>query len=154
MKNLIYNVKAVSFVFFIIVFFMGSGEGASGNGFDDFYSDDYYLDTEVEEKGLSTREEERVGPNPQRLYCKRLWNKYYSEKGVDIQVSTRGKYDEIVVFRCPDCSLEKHFVNPFLEGEKDGMTGMERIRACGYTKAVFIGTRGISEIERDVTIDE
>ena len=95
-------------------------------------------------------EKEKVSPNPQRIYCMKYWNKYYSERGIDIDVSTRGQYDETVVFSCPQCSLEEHFVEPFLQAETDGLTGRERIKACGYTKAIFIGSKGIREIEKDI----
>ena len=94
--------------------------------------------------------EEVILPNPQREYCMLSWNKYYSENKIDIKVSTRGQYDEIVVFTCPDCSLEKHYVDPFLETETNGLTGAQRIKACGFLKAQFKGSKGLRVIERDI----
>ena len=78
------------------------------------------------------------------------WNEYYKNEGTDILVSTRGEYDEIVVFNCPECSSEEHFVEPFLNTRTYGMTGTERIRACGFIKAVFKGSKGFLEIEREI----
>lgn len=96
-------------------------------------------------------EEDMIGPDPQRSYCVNYWNEYYKKmKKANITVSSKGEFDEIVVFSCPDCSLEKHYVEPFLNTEVDGMTGMDRIRECGFTKAVFKGSKGLREIEREV----
>lgn len=94
--------------------------------------------------------EDKTGPDPQRIYCKKYWNSYYSEYDIDVEVTTRGEYDEIVVFNCPQCSLEEHYVDPFMNTVTDGLSGEERIRACGFKKAVFIGAKGIREIERDI----
>ena len=94
--------------------------------------------------------EEVILPNPQREYCMLTWNKYYSDHNININVSTRGVHDEIVVFTCPDCSLEKHYVDPFLNTETNGLTGAERVKACGFVKAVFKGAKGLREIERDI----
>lgn len=92
--------------------------------------------------------EVQVGPNPQRGYCVLYWNKYYSDNDIDISVSSRGLYDEVVVFTCPDCSLEEHYVEPFLNAEANGVTGVERIKACGFTKAIFKGAKGLRETTR------
>ncbi|NIP32017.1 MAG: hypothetical protein GTO02_21420 [Candidatus Dadabacteria bacterium] len=91
-----------------------------------------------------------ISENPQRNYCKLHWNEYYRSENTNITVSTRGKYDEIVVFTCHECNSEEHFVEPFLNTRTYGMTGIERIRACGFLKAVFKGGKGIQEIERDI----
>lgn len=91
-----------------------------------------------------------VQQNPQRLYCAALWNTYYEKEGFEIQVLTRGVHNEVVVFRCPDCSLEKEFVDPFLVSEYQGKTGMERIKECGFLVAIFKGGRGIQEIIKPV----
>ena len=79
-----------------------------------------------------------------------MWNKYYEKEKAEIRVSTRGKYYETVVFTCPNCSLEEYFVNPFLNTEYQGKTGMDRIKECGFTQVVFRGGRGIQEIVRQV----
>lgn len=91
-----------------------------------------------------------VTQNPQRVYCAALWSAYYKKEGFEIQVLTRGKYNEVVVFRCPDCSLEKEFVDPFLASENQGKTGMDRIKECGFLVAIFKGGRGIQEIVKQV----
>ncbi len=101
------------------------------------------IEVEVEEDG--------IGPDPQRLYCVSYWNEYYKRmKKANIKVSSKGEFDEIIVFNCPDCSLEKHYVEPFLNTEIDGLTGLERIRECGFTQAVFKGSKGLREIVRVV----
>ncbi|MGI9534214.1 MAG: hypothetical protein ACR2NW_04635 [Thermodesulfobacteriota bacterium] len=94
-----------------------------------------------------------LGPNPQREYCMLYWNKYYKENMVDIKVTTEGRYDEIVVFTCPDCSLEEHYVEPFLNTNVDGKTGADKIKECGFVKAKFQGGKGIQEIEKVLLTD-
>lgn len=89
--------------------------------------------------------------NHQRIYCVEYWNEYYNKmKKADIEVSSRGNYDEVIVFNCPNCSLEEHYVEPFLNTEVDGLTGYDRIKQCGFTKAVFKGSKGLREIEKAV----
>ena len=94
-----------------------------------------------------------LGPNPQREYCMLYWNKYYKDNMIDINVSTEGRYDEVVVFTCPDCSLEEHYVEPFLNTKIDGVSGADKIKECGFIKAKFQGARGIQEIERVLLTD-
>jgi hypothetical protein len=89
-------------------------------------------------------------PNALRGPCAYLWDRHYRKEKVDIHVSTRGAYDETVVFTCPDCSLEEHFVNPFLNSEYQGKTGMDRLRECGFTEVAFKGGRGLEEIVKSV----
>ncbi len=91
-----------------------------------------------------------VRPNPMRGICEYMWNRYYQKERSEIRVSTRGEHQETVVFTCPDCSLEDHFVNPFLNTKYQGRTGMDRIKECGFTEVVFKGGRGIEEIVRQV----
>ncbi|MGB7291472.1 MAG: hypothetical protein WBD99_04790 [Thermodesulfobacteriota bacterium] len=91
-----------------------------------------------------------IKQDPQRLYCAALWNVYYEKEGFEIKVLTRGMHNEVVVFRCPECSLEKEFVDPFLVSEYQGKTGMDRIRECGFLVAIFKGGRGIQEIIKQV----
>ncbi len=90
------------------------------------------------------------GSNAQRLYCADLWNVYYEKEKAEINVSTRGLQNEVVVFKCPDCSLEEYFVGPFLNSEYQGKTGMDRIKECGFISAVFKGSRGMQEIVKQV----
>ena len=94
-----------------------------------------------------------LGPNPQREYCMLYWNKYYKDNMIDMNVTTEGRYDEVVVFTCPDCSLEEHYVEPFLNTRIDGVTGADKIKECGFIKAKFQGARGIQEIERVLLTD-
>jgi len=89
-------------------------------------------------------------PNALRGPCAYIWDRQYKKEKVDIHVSTRGVYDETVVFTCPDCSLEEHFVNPFLNSEYQGKTGMDRLRECGFTEVAFKGGRGLEEIVKPV----
>src|SRR5919108_5424774 len=85
------------------------------------------------------QKEPEAMPDPMRSVCALMWNRYYQKEKVDIKVSTRGKYDETVVFTCPSCSLEENFVNPFLNSEYQGRSGITRIKECGFTKAAFKG---------------
>lgn len=91
-----------------------------------------------------------VKPDPMRNICAYMWNKYYEKEKAEIRVSTRGKYHEAIVFTCPNCNLEEHFINPFLNTEYVGKTGMDRIKECGFTRVIFKGGRGIEEIVRQV----
>lgn len=108
-------------------------------------------DVNVTPPDVSTDSEEKEFYNHQRIFCVEYWNEYYKKmKKANIEVSSRGDYDEVVVFSCPDCSLEEHYVEPFLNTEIDGVTGFDRIKECGFTKAVFKGSKGLREIERVV----
>jgi len=91
-----------------------------------------------------------VGSNAQRLYCADLWNAYYEKEKSGIDVSTRGLQNEVVVFKCSHCSLEENFVEPFLNSEYQGKTGMDRLKECGFVSAIFKGGRGIQEIVKQV----
>lgn len=93
---------------------------------------------------------EEIEPEPQRLYCAEQWTKLYEGQKADITVTTRGQYNEIAIFSCPDCSLDEHYVKPFLESEYRGKTGLMRLHECGYTQAVFKGMRGTEAIVVDV----
>ncbi len=93
---------------------------------------------------------ENVEPEPQRLYCAQQWTQLYKGQKADIRVTTRGQYNEVAVFSCPDCSLEEHYVRPFLETEYRGKTGLMRLHECGFTQAVFKGMRGTEAIVVDV----
>jgi RNase P subunit RPR2 len=95
-------------------------------------------------------EADDVEPEPQRLYCAEQWTRLYKGQKADITVTTRGQYNEIAVFSCPDCSLDEHYVRPFLETEYRGETGLTRLHECGFTKAVFKGMRGTETIVVDV----
>ncbi|HEX3034000.1 MAG TPA: hypothetical protein VHT73_02570 [Thermodesulfobacteriota bacterium] len=106
--------------------------------------------TTTVQKQAGVQKEPQVKPDPMRSVCALMWNRYYQKENADIKVSTRGKYDEAVVFTCPDCSLEENFVNPFLNSEYQGKSGIARIKECGFKKAVFKGARGIQEIVRTV----
>ena len=100
-----------------------------------------------------TIEFSNLGPNPQREYCIYTWNDYYDRHDIPIKVNSEGVYDEIIVFTCPDCSLEKHYVEPFLNSKVDGKTGADRIREGGFLHAKFQGSKGIQEIERVLLTD-
>jgi hypothetical protein len=95
-------------------------------------------------------ESTKPSPNPLRSICAIEWNAYYKSRNMGIEVSTRGTDSETVVFVCTLCSLEDHFIKPFLYTEYDGKRGIDRIRECGFTKVVFKGGRGINEIVIDV----
>ena len=91
-----------------------------------------------------------IKPNPQRQYCAYLWNDYYEKEGVEMKVLTRGPFDQVVVFKCPECSMEREVVEPFLNSQYQGKTGMDRTKECGFVAAIFKGGRGIEEIIRKV----
>ncbi|HWP90894.1 MAG TPA: hypothetical protein VNN20_01685 [Thermodesulfobacteriota bacterium] len=116
----------------------------------------YFIPGSISEAGTDTvtgnQEQEvfQAKTNALRSACAYLWDRYYQKEKVEIRVSTRGNYDETVIFTCPDCSLEENFVEPFLNSEYRGKTGMDRIKACGYTQVVFKGARGLQEIVRQV----
>ena len=94
--------------------------------------------------------EPEIGPNPQRLYCAEEWTEMYRRQKAEIKVTTRGEYNEVAVFDCPDCSLEENFVTPFLEEEYRGKTGMQRLSECGFKTAIFEGFRGTQDIVVEV----
>jgi hypothetical protein len=97
---------------------------------------------------------QKAKPHPLRNSCAELWNSYYEKEEINIKVSTRGNYDEQILFFCPTCTDEEHFVKPFTESEYQGMTGMDRIKSCGYDYAVFKGGRGFNEVILEVPKDE
>lgn len=102
-------------------------------------------DEMVEEEMVEEAEEPKVQSDPKRAVCAYKWNSYYAEKNMEIQVTARGKKNESIVFFCQSCNSQEHFVDPFLKSEYQGKTGMERIKECGFTKAIFRG-RGINEV--------
>lgn len=104
---------------------------------------------ETMEDALEVKEDD-IEPDPQRLYCAEQWTMLYKGQKADIEVTTRGQYNEIAVFTCPDCSLDEHYVKPFLESEYRGKTGLMRLHECGFTQAVFKGFRGTEAIVVDV----
>ncbi len=93
---------------------------------------------------------ESVRPDPMRYICAVQWNQYYKKKGIEITVSTRGKYNEVLVISCPMCSVKDYVVEPFLFTRHGGKTGMEKIKECGFTKVAFRGSLGMREIVYDV----
>ena len=136
--------KAVYFLPLVVCLFVLPEVAISGGDVEEEV-EDTMPELEVVEPEIP---EIKITENPQRNYCMLQWNEYYKNEGTNIVVSTRGEFDEIVVFSCPDCSLEEHFVDPFLNTRTYGMTGIERIRACGFIKAVFKGSKGIRVVER------
>ncbi|HSE83922.1 MAG TPA: hypothetical protein VLB01_05190 [Thermodesulfobacteriota bacterium] len=130
---------ALYFVVVSLIFGVNNGISATETG-----------GTATMQKQAGIQKEPEAKPDPMRSVCALMWNRYYQKENFDIKVSTRGKYDETVVFTCPNCSLEENFVNPFLNSEYQGMSGIARIKECGFTKVVFKGSRGIQEIIRVV----
>jgi RNase P subunit RPR2 len=96
------------------------------------------------------KEVEDIEPEPQRLYCAEQWTKLYEGQKAGIKVTTKGHYNQIAMFSCPDCSLDEHYVKPFLESEYRGKTGLMRLHECGFTQAIFKGMRGTEAIVVDV----
>jgi RNase P subunit RPR2 len=96
------------------------------------------------------KEVEDIEPEPQRLYCAEQWTKLYEGQKAGIKVTTKGHYNQIAMFSCPDCSLDEHYVKPFLESEYRGKTGLLRLHECGFTQAIFKGMRGTEAIVVDV----
>jgi len=111
---------------------------------------DVYLQALESDSGPSKAEKPMVKPDPKRVVCAMEWDAYYKSEDIEIAVSTKGDDNEIVVFFCQLCSLEKNFVEPFLNTPYHGMTGMERIKKCGFKQVVFKGGAGINEVVRDV----
>ncbi len=97
---------------------------------------------------------QKTKPHPKRKSCAELWNGYYEREEINIKVSTRGNYDEQIIFFCPTCTDEEHFIKPFTESLYQGHTGMERIKSCGFDYAVFKGGRGFNEVIVEVPNDE
>ncbi len=113
-------------------------------------SPQYYAQADGGPVEPATRGKPEVQPNPLRTICAMEWDAYYKREKVDIDVSTRGDKNEILVLSCQLCSLEENFIDPFLNSVYHGVTGMERIRRCGFKKVVFKGGAGINEIVREV----
>ncbi len=132
-----------------------SGSGAasvSGSG----SSDMSYMHIDSTFYGGETKDKvqfQEIKPHPKRLSCAELWNAYYEKEEYNIKVSTRGNYDEQVLFFCPTCTDEEHFIKPFTESEYQGMTGMDRIKSCGFDYAVFKGGKGVNEVIVEVPKD-
>src|SRR3972149_3020472 len=94
----------------------------------------------------TTQSETQGQPNPMRSICAYMWDGYYEKEKIDIRVSTKGEYDETIVFSCSYCNLENQFVNPFLNNEYQGKRGIDRIKGCGFIEAAFEGERGVEPI--------
>lgn len=118
-------------------------------GFGKMAKAEAYTEKNTEIK-VDAQKEPDIKPDPMRSICAYMWNKYYEKEKAEIRVSTRGKYHEDIVFNCPNCNLEEHFINPFLNTEYEGKTGMDRIKECGFTRVIFKGGRGIEEIVKRV----
>ena len=52
---------------------------------------------ETMDDALEVKEED-IEPEPQRLYCAEQWTMLYKGQKADIEVTTRGQYNEIAVF--------------------------------------------------------
>ena len=89
-------------------------------------------------------------PDPMRYICALKWDQYYKSKGIEVDVSTRGRYNEVLVISCPMCSVKEHVVEPFLFTVSDGKTGMEKIKECGFKQVAFRGSLGMRELVYDV----
>jgi len=116
-----------------------------------------YIQGDATYYGSETKDKvefQKAKPHPLRTSCAELWNSYYEKEKINIKVSTRGNYEEQIIFFCPTCTSEDHFVKPFIESEYQGMTGMDRIKSCGYDYAVFRGGIGINEVIVEVPKDE
>jgi hypothetical protein len=92
----------------------------------------------------------KVKPDPMRSECADAWNAYYESKKKGIKVSTRGDYQETIVFTCPSCNLQNEYVNLFLNTEYQGKTAMDRIKECGFIEVVFKGGSEMEEIVIEV----
>ncbi len=132
------NIAAL--VIFALLFPIGFGKMAKAEA---------YMERNTQTKADAQKEQD-VKPDPMRSICAYMWNKYYEKEKTVITVSTRGKYNETVVFTCSICNSMEHFINPFLYTEYQGKTGMDRIKECGFMRVIFKGGRGIQEIERQV----
>jgi len=127
-----------------------SAVGSGSSSISSMKGDTKYIGSETKDKV----EFQKVKPHPLRISCAELWNSYYEKEEINIKVSTRGNYDEQIIFLCPTCTDEDHFVKPFIVSEYQGMTGIDRIKSCGYDYAVFRGGRGFNEVIVKVPKDE
>ena len=84
------NIKTVIPAFLILLFFSFPVLLNGAESVDEAEQ----IEVEIEEDG--------IGPDPQRLYCVNYWNEYYKRmKKANITVSSKGEFDEVVVFSCP-----------------------------------------------------
>ena len=116
-----------------------------------------YMQGDASYYGSETKDKvqfQKAKPHPKRNSCAELWNSYYKKEEINIKVSTRGNYDEQILFFCPTCTNEDHFIKPFTESNYQGMTGMDRIKSCGFDYAVFKGGKGFNEVVLEVPKDE
>ena len=116
-----------------------------------------YMQGDAAYYGSETKDKvefQKAKPHPLRSSCAELWNSYYEKEKINIKVYTRGNYEEQIIFLCPTCTDEDHFVKPFIESEYQGMTGMDRIKSCGYDYVVFRGGIGFNELIVKVPKDE
>jgi hypothetical protein len=134
------NIAALVIFALLVTIFGGFGKMAQA---------ETYVETNTQTK-TDTKKKPEVQPDPMRSVCAYMWDRYYEKEKTVIRVSTRGRYDETVVFTCPICNTMEHFINPFLNTEYQGKTGMDRIKECGFTRVIFKGGRGIEEIVRQV----
>ncbi len=93
---------------------------------------------------------QHVFPNPRRAVCVEDWSMRYQKKYPQVKVSSRGEFDESIVFSCSGCTSNEAFILPFLESDHDGITVMDKLRSCGFTEVVFTNASGTSEVVRQV----
>jgi len=93
---------------------------------------------------------QHVFPNPRRAVCAEDWSMRYQKKYPQVKVSSRGEFDESIVFSCSGCTSNEAFILPFLESDHDGITVMDKLRSCGFTEVVFTNASGTSEVVRQV----
>jgi len=115
------------------------------------YKDQYDRTRYINALGISEQNLRKISPHPLRYSCAMIWNDYYEKEDINIRVRSRGNYDQAVEFFCPTCYNAEHFVKPFLMSEYQGMTGLDRIKSCGFEYIIFKGGRGVNEVIIDVT---
>lgn len=126
-----------------------SGTGTSSGSLSD--RDKYDRQRYIDALGLDGQQLRKISPHPLRYSCAMRWNAYYKKEEINIKVRSRGNYDQAVEFFCPTCYDTQHFVKPFLMSEYQGMTGLDRIKSCGFEFIIFRGGRGLNEVIIDVT---
>lgn len=149
-KSLINTLTIFAIIFSLQVIGFSVSQTVFANGDGAVTAEEEKVSESIEEFTELEDVEPKIKPDPKRAVCAVEWNGYYEKEKIEISVSTKGKYNEVVVFFCAVCADEEHFIRPFLDSEYQNMTGLDRIRECGFKQAVFSGGRGLNEVIEDV----
>lgn len=149
-KSLINTLTILALIFSLQIISLSMSTAVFANGDGAVTIEEEKVSESIEEAMEPEEVEPQLKPDPKRAVCAVEWNGYYERDKIEISVSTRGQYNEVVVFFCAVCANVEHFVRPFLDSEYQNMTGLDRIRECGFKQAVFKGGRGMIEVVENV----